>query len=253
MDVRFDAYLVQPENLKCLFISLNDESFRNRLLAIHVVGRLTIRNPAYIMPTLRKFTIQLLTELEFSGEYRMKEESALLLGQLIQSCPLLARPYTDVIVNSLVPKLDDPMHRATDVTSNLLSALGHLADISQDAMCLYIPRLMPVIQEPLQDQRSESKRWTAFRVLGQLGRSTGDVVAPYLVYPNLLNIMISALRTETSRHVRREVLKVLGVLGALDPYHHKVLDLGVRTKSGDRSSGSSASGMLGLFLFIFSK
>ncbi len=50
-----------------LFLSLNDEVFAVRETAIAIIGRLTIHNPAYVMPSLRKVLIQLLSELEYSS------------------------------------------------------------------------------------------------------------------------------------------------------------------------------------------
>ena len=66
LDDRFDHYLAQAENVRALFIALNDESFAVREAAIEIIGRLTFHNPAYVMPSLRKTLIQLLTELEYS-------------------------------------------------------------------------------------------------------------------------------------------------------------------------------------------
>lgn len=67
LDKGFDNYLAQAENVRTLFIALNDEVFAIRELAIGIIGRLTVHNPAYVMPSLRKTLIQLLTELEFSS------------------------------------------------------------------------------------------------------------------------------------------------------------------------------------------
>ncbi len=63
---KFDRHLAQAEDIRCLFIALNDEVFRNRELAIGVIGRLALHNPAYVMPPLRKSLINLITELEYS-------------------------------------------------------------------------------------------------------------------------------------------------------------------------------------------
>ena len=63
---RFDKHLAQAENVRSLFIALNDESFDNRVAAVGLIGRLAKHNPAYVMPSLRKALIQLLTELEYS-------------------------------------------------------------------------------------------------------------------------------------------------------------------------------------------
>ena len=63
---RFDKHLAQAENVRSLFIALNDEHFENRMAAVGLIGRLALHNPAYVMPSLRKALIQLLTELEYS-------------------------------------------------------------------------------------------------------------------------------------------------------------------------------------------
>lgn len=66
LNERFDKHLAQAENVRSLFIALNDEVFENRVTAVGLIGRLAKHNPAYVMPSLRKALIQLLTELEYS-------------------------------------------------------------------------------------------------------------------------------------------------------------------------------------------
>ena len=58
LDERFDPHLAQAENLSTLFVALNDEVFEIRELAICMIGRLSSKNPAYVMPSLRKTLIQ---------------------------------------------------------------------------------------------------------------------------------------------------------------------------------------------------
>ena len=62
MDDRFDPHLAQAENLSALFVALNDEVFEIRELAICIIGRLSSKNPAYVMPSLRKTLIQVFTD-----------------------------------------------------------------------------------------------------------------------------------------------------------------------------------------------
>lgn len=66
LNERFDSHLSQAEYIRSLFIALNDESLVNRELAIGIIGRLAVHNPAYVMPPLRKSLINLITELEYS-------------------------------------------------------------------------------------------------------------------------------------------------------------------------------------------
>jgi FKBP12-rapamycin complex-associated protein len=54
----------------------------------------------------------------------------------------------------------------------------------------------------------------------QVVESTGFVVVPYLEYPQLLGVLLRML-AEGGPGVRREVMKVLGIIGALDPHTHK--------------------------------
>jgi len=56
------------------------------------------------------------------------------------------------------------------------------------------------------------------------------VIQPYHNYPNLLDILFSFLKVEQMAGIRREVIRVLGLLGALDPYKHKQ-----HQRSGHRS------------------
>ena len=67
-----------------------------------IIGRLSNLNPAFVMPTLRKVLIQILTELEYSGIGRNKEQSARLLGHLIANAPKLVRPYQEPILKVCV-------------------------------------------------------------------------------------------------------------------------------------------------------
>ncbi len=55
----------------------------------------------------------------------------------------------------------------------------------------------------------------------QVVESTGLVVVPYNEYPQLLGVLLRMLAVG-SPLVRREIMKVLGVIGALDPHQHKL-------------------------------
>ena len=63
------------------------------------------------------------------------------------------------------------------------------------------------------------------------------MVEPYRKYPNLLEVLLNFLKTEQSPNIRREAIRVLGLLGALDPYKYKAIQLG--TKEVAFKAGSS--------------
>ncbi|KAG9313026.1 phosphatidylinositol 3-kinase [Chiua virens] len=217
---RFDKHLAQAENVRSIFISLNDEVFENRVTAVGLIGRLAKHNPAYVMPSLRKTLIQLLTELEYATVTRNREDCTRLLTLLVSATQRLIRPYALPILRVLVPKANDSNPA---VAANVLMCLGELAAVGGEDVTPHIPELMHVIISRLQDP-AHAKRDAALRTLGQLCSSTGYVISPLIDYPQLLPILGRILRTESGssrREVVREVVKVLGILGALDPYRRK--------------------------------
>ncbi|RWS29930.1 hypothetical protein B4U80_02742 [Leptotrombidium deliense] len=231
LDERFDGHLAQAENLSALFICLHDEVFEIRELALCTIGRLSSLNPAYVMPSLRKILLQLLTDLEYSGIGRNKEISAKMLGHLISNAPRLIRPYTEPVIRVFISKLkeSDPY---SSVLISILAAIGAQAQVSGIEMRNYVDELFPIVLEVIQDSSSLPKREVGLWALAQLVDSTGYVVEPYWKYPQLLDILLNFLKTEQSQAVRREAIRVLGLFGAVDPYKHK-LHLGMVEQSSD--------------------
>ncbi|KAI1764494.1 FAT-domain-containing protein [Hypoxylon sp. FL1150] len=222
LDERFDPHLAKAENIRTLFFALNDEAFEIREVAISIIGRLARYNPAYVIPSLRKTLIQMLTELEFSDAARNKEESARLLSHLVQNAQGLIKPYVEPMISVLLPKANDTNHA---VAATILKAIGELATVGGEDMLPYKDRLMPIIIQALQDQSSNVKREAALHTLGQLASNSGYVIDPYLEYPELLDLLQHIIRTEPQRGpLRQETIKLMGILGALDPYRHQQVE-----------------------------
>ncbi len=220
LDERFDPHLAKAENIRTLFFALNDEVFGIREVAIAIIGRLARHNPAYVIPSLRKTLIQMLTELEFSDVPRNKEESAKLLSLLVQNAQGLVKPYVDPMISVLLPKAKEPN---PSVAATILKAIGELATVGGEDMLPYKDRLMPIVIDALQDQSSIAKREAALHTLGQLASNSGYVIDPYLEYPQLLELLQNIIRAEPQRGpLRQETIKLMGILGALDPYRHQV-------------------------------
>ncbi|KAG5625291.1 hypothetical protein H5410_010509 [Solanum commersonii] len=216
-DGGFDEFLAQADSLTAIFATLNDEDFEVREYAISLAGRLSEKNPAYVLPALRRHLIQLLTYLEQSADNKCKEESAKLLGCLIRNCERLVLPY------ALVAKLCEGtgVNANSGIISGVLVTVGDLARVGGFAMRQYISELMPLIVEALLDGAAVTKREVAVSTLGQVVQSTGYVITPYNEYPQLLGLLLKLLNGELAWSTRREVLKVLGIMGALDPHVHK--------------------------------
>ncbi|KAK6628142.1 hypothetical protein RUM43_001953 [Polyplax serrata] len=221
LDSSFDQHLAQAENISALLVAMNDEIFEIRELAVSTIGRLSTLNPAYVMPSLRKTLIQFLTELEHSGMGRNKEQSARMLDKLIVSSPRLVRPYMEPILKILVPKLRESEPNPA-VVVHILTAIGDLSEVNGAAMRSWADELLPILLELLGDSSSPERRGVALWCLGQLVGAAGLVVTPYQNYPTLLDVLINFLKTEQQPAIRRETIRVLGLLGALDPYRHKL-------------------------------
>ena len=91
----------------------------------------------------------------------------------------------------------------------------------------------------------------AVRALGLLVENTGCVVVPYLDHSSLLGDLLEALQHQASPSgmasgsgaqghgssssgswaVRREVMRLLGILGALDPYRHRMACIAAAQRS----------------------
>ncbi|KAH7858131.1 hypothetical protein Vadar_020305 [Vaccinium darrowii] len=178
-NVGFDDFLAQADRLSAIFVALNDEDFEAREYAISVAGRLSEKNPAYVLPALRRHLIQLLTYLEQSADSKCREESAKLLGCLIRHCERLILPYISPIHKALVTKLYEGTgaNANSGIISGVLVIVGDLARVGGFAMRRYIPEPMPLIVDALLDGAAAAKREVAVVTLGQVVQSTGYVVS----------------------------------------------------------------------------
>jgi FKBP12-rapamycin complex-associated protein len=131
---------------------------------------------------------------------------------------------------------------------SVLATIGSLARVSGATMRPYMRELLPLLLYALRDSTTVAKRTVAVATLGMLVQSSGYVITPYVEYPQLMSMLLRLLNeTEATR---REVLKTLGIIGALDPHTHKLnqakatgegklSDDGVR---GVRAEGAEAGG-----------
>ena len=221
LGTNFDPQLSQAENINLLFMALNDESFVIQVEVMKIIGRLSYINPAYIIPYLRKILLQLLTQLKYLTDSRKKEESAKLISVLIKSSADTAKPYIESILEVLLPKARDP---SSSVGSTSLEAIGELTTVGGKAILRYSDELMPLIINSFKDQSNPFTRDSALKALGKLAKSSSYVIDPYIEYPDLLDILINTLKNENSQMIKRETVKLIGTLGALDPYKQRDLE-----------------------------
>jgi FKBP12-rapamycin complex-associated protein len=101
----------------------------------------------------------------------------------------------------------------------MIECIGLLAVVGGEELTPQIPEIMNVLLTALQDpQAPAAKKDSALVTLGQVCANTAYVVEPLVEHPELFTIFARMLKTDTTAETRREVLRVLGILGAVDPY-----------------------------------
>ncbi|CAH8510940.1 unnamed protein product [Schistosoma margrebowiei] len=110
----------------------------------------------------------------------------------------------------------------TPVIVALFTTLGRLAAVAPRSIYHYMDEFIPILAYMMQDTSCFLKRSIAVWTLTRLVSHTGYVVIPYKRYPQLLNILLGMLKREEIKCIRQEVLRALGVLGALDPFKFKL-------------------------------
>lgn len=218
LDSRYDSFLCQSHHLQELFLLLQDEALATRAAGLRLLGRLASINPAPILPVLRRLQNDLIVELQCGVDTgRGREEATRLLVVFLRAKSLqrLVHPVLPSLVSAL------PLDGAAPprLASASLEALGELALATGVSLQPWVKEVVPHVLEIMQDQSSASKQRTSLRTLGQIAGSTGYVIRPYLDYPKLLaqatDVLPATKRAPWS--LRREVIRTLGILGALDP------------------------------------
>jgi FKBP12-rapamycin complex-associated protein len=101
----------------------------------------------------------------------------------------------------------------------MVECIGLLGIVGGEELVPHIPEIMKVLLTTLQDpQTPPEKRDAALVTLGQVCANTAYVIEPLVDHPELFSIFARMLKTDTTADTRREVLRVLGILGAVDPY-----------------------------------
>lgn len=216
LDERYYPYLCQLNLISSLFLMLEDEALAVRACALQLLGRLARLNPALIIPVLRKLLNGLIIELSCgAGSSVGRETATRLLVVFLQEEALhrLVMPVVSSIINSL--PLSNVAPRLVSIS---LEALGELATVAHGTIKPWLQQLIPHILNNMLDQNS-SKQCISLSTMGKIAFGTGYVITPYLEYPHLLTQASDVLPT-TKRapwELRREVFRLFGILGAIDP------------------------------------
>lgn len=226
-------------------MTLYDEDYRIQEMAVELLSKLSQLNPALIYPKLRKIVQETIYNLSVSKIRRNEIHGARILCQLAKfvsekfkmrllyfEAPTFTSPFMNSFLLALLQHLNTSAK--SEVTVSVLNAISELALIGGLDIVSITHRLVPYLISYLQDSTSLTRREAALRALGNLCQSSGYVVTPYKDHPQLLDTLLRLLKTELSVSMRRLTIKVIGIVGALDPYTHKVF-LGIVHSSASKS------------------
>jgi len=170
-----------------------------------------------------------------------------LLGLIVKKFPKLTRPYVTPLVQQLVKAIK--ANESPRLCAYSLSALGDVAEVAGEDLAQNNDELLPLVIDNFQDQTSASRRDAALKALAQIIENTGSVIEPFIKYPKLLDTILNKIKREEhakQRHefqrtawpslllvtrsngtvnCRSDLVRLLGVVGALDPYKYKQLTL----------------------------
>ncbi|UJR07918.1 hypothetical protein I4U23_012201 [Adineta vaga] len=213
----FNEFLVKSEVLELLFYSINDQSQEINELAVSLLGRLSNLNPGYILPRLKHVLYQLLTQLVIERPLSETEQTLRLLGQLITNTPRIVKAYMKIITQVLL-RLIKRSEQHSNAFITLIRTIGDYAHICSIGFHEHIHDLFPILINMLQDTSNIRKREVALWTTGQIIESCCYVIDPLKDYPILLDILLKFLKSDEIS-VRRQTIRLLGFIGAIDPYH----------------------------------
>lgn len=214
----FDAQLAQPDNARLLFSSLKDEVFTIQKEGTLLLGRLSLVNPAYIVPLLRKSMLELTTELKYATWPRKKEERLILITILCSFNRTIVEPYIHLLMGLLLENAKDS---SSIVACGALEAIAALSETIENDMTKYMDELIQLIIVILKSKANNYKKQVALKTLSKLATSTCYVISPLLDYGDLLGLLLGILKSDSSKEMSLDTLKLIGTLGALDPYKHR--------------------------------
>ncbi len=143
-------------------------------------------------------------------------QSARLMATFVRAAPAdFIRPYVAVLFRSVNSKITHPDSR---IATAMLTVVGELAVSSGVSVASHLETVLPLLVQMAQRQlHTAATREVVYRTLGQICQGGGFVADPFVQYPTMLTTLLNDIRTDPDPAVREEVLRLFGIVGALDP------------------------------------
>lgn len=235
----FDVHWSSAASLQNFFSLLSTGSLKAKLEILAILQRLSPRLRALLRPNFRAFLAQLAWVLKHGDDG--VEEAGVVLERLVLVDEGLTRPYAGGLVQILLARLAERQERIC-ITS--LATLTHLVAISPSDFVASIDGLVDLLTGMFQDLSSEALRLGSLRCLGCLLRNVDRDMLPTSKYVSLIPETILLLRVESVREVRDEALRLLGIIGAVDPYRMRSREIEILALDLKEGQGQAAEDAL---------
>uniref|UniRef100_A0A0K0F9G1 Serine/threonine-protein kinase TOR n=1 Tax=Strongyloides venezuelensis TaxID=75913 RepID=A0A0K0F9G1_STRVS len=213
--------LAHEQRVKTLALTLNDQDSDTRNASVALFAKLSQINPGMVYSRLRTVLMDNLSLLEYSTDSKTDIACGIVIAEIAERAPAFIKPYIDYVIKMIVRKLKVP-NIEVDVLVALLNALAALCLIGGIDVVKNFEIVFPELVNFLSEGYSLGKRSGALKAMTYFCQSTAYVIDPYRDYPSLLPALFRHLKMEASANLRRQILKSLGTLGAIDPYMYKV-------------------------------
>lgn len=221
----FDMLLTHPDCIRPLFIFLgsNNVPLQLRIECANLLGRVTPINSASCLPNYRKLLLQYLSEIECikSPGLLHREESAKLLYIILSWDEKFVIPYAGALLENIIPKIED---KQISFSESMLNCIGRLAFIKPECIIRKLDSLLNTLNRLIQDQSSTIRRKAALSALSLILKKVDREHVPRDMFSKILLNSVSIIKNELDHSVRREAIRLMGVVGAIDPYLIKSLE-----------------------------
>lgn len=220
-----DMLLAHCDCIRPLFIFLgsNNVPLRLRIECADLLGRVTPINFASCLPNYRKLLLQYLSEIECikSPGLLHRDDSAKLLYKILLWDEAFVIPYAEALLENIIKKIKD---KQVSFSESMLNCIGHLSSIKPECITNRLEILLNTLSDLIQDQSSAVRRKAALSALSAIFRKVDRENVPRDRFSSILLLLISIIKNELDHSVRKEAIRLMGVIGAIDPYLIKSLE-----------------------------
>lgn len=206
-----------------IFLGSNNVPLSLRIECADLLSKITPINFAICLPNYRKLLLQYLSEIECikSSSLLHREYSAKLLFKILSWDESFVTPYAEALLENIIPKIED---KQVSFSENMLNCIGCLARIKPECISNRLQILLNILSRLIQDQSSTVRRKAALSALSLILRKVDREVISQDRFSSILFMTITIIKNEFDHSVRREAIRLIGVIGAIDPYLIKSLE-----------------------------